>query len=194
MKYLKKFDTESDYNDYINSAIAVFPNVSLVSGTNTVHYKNITDYSKMYLTFEAVTAGTVTVREIYENFEKQLSYSIDDGASWNSITTSTTAFTIATLAVGEKVIVKGVNASFYQNVFGGTAYRKVYGNIMSILYGDNFKGQTTLDPVGSNLRGIFANSRVVDAENLILPATTLTDYCYSNMFDRCQSLEKAPTV
>ena len=59
---------------------------------------------------------------------------------------------------------------------------------MSLLYGDNFQNQTSF-PSGStnNFMYLFAESyfvrtNIVSAENLILPATTLTQQCYSGMF------------
>lgn len=57
----------------------------------------------------------------------------------------------------------------------------VYGNIMSLIYGDNFIGNNTLtEPC--TFSKLFMNGVVRNAENLILPATVLTEGCYSGMF------------
>jgi hypothetical protein len=65
---------------------------------------------------------------------------------------------------------------------------------MSLLYGDNFSGQTTLTDNYLFL-GLFYNSTgLTSAENLIMPATTLTEGCYQGMFGGCTSLTTAPAL
>ena len=46
----------------------------------------------------------------------------------------------------------------------------------------------------SYARNLFFNSKVVDASQLILPASTLADECYRNMFCKCIFLTTAPTL
>ena len=41
---------------------------------------------------------------------------------------------------------------------------------------------------------LFKGSKIVDASNLILPATTLSNYCYQQMFMNCASLTTAPEL
>ena len=82
---------------------------------------------------------------------------------------------------------------------------------MSLLYGDNFEGQTSFPEYsGSIFYGgidrfrflfegedweIFHNeSYLISAENLILPATALTDECYQYMFYNCYLLTTAPAL
>jgi len=54
---------------------------------------------------------------------------------------------------------------------------------MSLLYGDNFANQLVLESDGAFCR-LFCDyfeelqCLIINAKNLILPATTLTDYCY----------------
>ena len=64
---------------------------------------------------------------------------------------------------------------------------------MSLLYGDDFADKTELT-ANNTFRGIFGGLMVVNAENLVLPATTLANYCYSSMFYGCASLMTAPTL
>ena len=71
----------------------------------------------------------------------------------------------------------------------------VYGNIMSLEYGDDFIGQTVW--VGSNVHpsyGLFYNTDIRSAKNLILPATTLSEGAYKSMFGDCSSLTVAPEL
>ena len=79
--------------------------------------------------------------------------------------------------------------------FSSTGNFNVSGNIMSLYYGDEFIGQKDLTGKISAFYVLFFGcNKLVNAENLILPATTLTDYCYESMFDGCTSLTKAPEL
>ena len=64
---------------------------------------------------------------------------------------------------------------------------------MSLLYGDNYIGQTTLVK-SHTLCGLFMQNMVVDCKNMILPATSLTQRCYNSMFYGCTSLIAAPEL
>ncbi len=81
------------------------------------------------------------------------------------------------------------------------------GNIMSLLYGNNFDGtQTTYTRINEtsdvnafHTRGafssIFAQSvNLIDASKLILPMTVVQGFDYSTMFSGCTSLTSAPTL
>lgn len=66
------------------------------------------------------------------------------------------------------------------------------GNIMSLLFGDDAKGKTSM--LGYNLSGLFQRSNVITVEKGFLPATTLSDGCYNGMFYGCTSLTTAPEL
>ena len=139
---------------------------------------------------------------------KTISASTDNGATWTEYTSTSGGIgtLIATLNEGEKVLLKGTNAAYgeygsYFNQFTTNSRAsnikrcKVYGNIMSLLYGDNFTGQTALteDSTFFYLFGGMDYS-LTDAENLILPATSLTDYCYCEMFGDSYLLTAVPEL
>lgn len=130
-----------------------------------------------------------------------------DGKVWQTLgTTSTTTLSIdipakskvwfraktnAWAALGEKWVeghtISGVNPC------------EIGGNIMSLLYGDDFTGAEREFPdtsthVFSSLFYGGYGSEVVDASKLILPAITLNDYCYSSMFRGCTNLIQAPVL
>ena len=70
----------------------------------------------------------------------------------------------------------------------------VYGNIMSLVNSTNFANLTTITN-SEYFYNLFKDiSGLLNAENLILPATTLADYCYGNMFFGCTSLTTAPSI
>ena len=77
-------------------------------------------------------------------------------------------------------------------IFSSTGTFNAYGNTMSIVHGDNFRNSITIS--GNQFAYLFNNTKVVNAENLVLPATTLASFCYSYMFSGCTSLVTAPTL
>ena len=79
--------------------------------------------------------------------------------------------------------------------FSSSGKFNVYGNIMSIYYGDDFIGQTDLTGKNYAFYKLFYQcSKLINAENIILQAKILYDYCYSFMFSGCLSLTKAPEL
>lgn len=157
-------------------------------------------YDTQYLTIESTSDNnTIYWRSNVSNQGKTISASTDNGETWTTYTSSNSGSgtTIATLNTGDKVLVKGTNATYFQyaalGYFDSDGQFIVYGNIMSLVYGDNFSGQTTLTS-GETFRNLFFNGKVASAENLILPATTLTQSCYDNMFQGCSNLTTAPSV
>ena len=70
----------------------------------------------------------------------------------------------------------------------------VAGNVMSLLSKTNFAKNKTL-PLDACLYSLFCeNNNLVDAGNLILPATTLTANCYEAMFSCCIKLKTLPKL
>jgi len=138
-------------------------------------------YEKQYLTFEALEDATFSI-------PASTYYSLNGGITWTSLAASTAT---PTLHSGEKILWKKT-ASSINTTFTATGTFKVYGNIMSLIYGDNFVGKVTFT-ANSVFNNLFkGNTYVVDASNLILPATTLRTSCYANMFSGCSSLVHAP--
>ena len=74
----------------------------------------------------------------------------------------------------------------------GSAKFNLSGNILSLIYGDNFEGQTTV-PSGYQFHMFFKDSGVVNASGLTLPSVVKA-YCYMEMFENCTSLTSAPEL
>ena len=75
-------------------------------------------------------------------------------------------------------IVSGINMS-------------LYGNIMSLVDEENFATITTME--GASFAGLFAgNTCGFEASGLLLPATTLSQDCYSSMFAGCSQMSDTP--
>ena len=142
------------------------------------------DYSKDYLTFEALEDTT------FKFTRNALEYSVDDGSTWVTLPVSINTPTVVS---GDKIMFKKVNptisSSYGIGTFSSTGKFNVSGNIMSLLYGDDFDGQTSLSGKNNVFSMLFRNCKnVISVSNLILPATTLADYCYYGMFYGCSSL------
>ena len=190
-KYLRKFDTHSQYEMYINSQDKLLPNVSLCEDQKDLHYnKKPHDYSQDYLTFVIKTSGTF---DIYPAEASNVYYSLNNGETWVDFSQGGTI----TVSAGDKLMWKGIlnndEGKYWdkEEVEPGVHF-DVQGNIMSLVYGDNFKGQTDL--TGKALGSVFSELQVENAKNLILPATTLEESCYYDMFSNCTSLITAPVL
>ena len=120
-----------------------------------------------------------------------LTYSTDGGSTWE------TDGGVTTLKVtpGDEILFKSDNVTFNNKNFTGiTCEFDVQGNIMSLIYGDNFSGQTVI-PSGASFNMLFKScGNLKSAENLILPATALTTSCYQYMFSGCTGLTIAPEL
>ena len=187
MKYLKLFSSHSDY-DAAKSSLDK-PNVSHCVQENEVHYNPIIhDYSQDYLTFVALEDGT------FKLSENSVSYSLDEGKTWIELAANTNTPTITT---GNKIMWKGTLSPSDDNgigIFGSSGRFDAQGNIMSLLHGDNFKEQVSLDGKNGAFVSLFRYCGIVNARNLILPATTLASRCYVGMFNGCTSLTTAPEL
>ena len=205
----------NDYNDLTNkpdlSQYATKEELStkqdtLISGSNikTINGQDILGsgdivisvgdkpYEEQYLTFE-------TLEDVNEfSFTRNdLQYSLDDGVTWQTLTAGSS---VILQKAGDKILWKqtGLTPDISKDgigIFSSTKKFNVYGNIMSLHFGDDFIGQKDL--TGKDLAFydlFFSCKNLISAENLILPATTLSNGCYSQMFQLCESLTAAPEL
>ena len=162
-------------------------------------YQEAFDLSMEPLTFNILSAGTINWTVSKKFFGRTIDYKLNNN-KWTSITSNTgsSAPTI-TVNPGDKLQFKGNNeqyatSSYYNSFSGSTALFEVEGNIMSLIYGDEFKNKLTISSTSALARLFKGCTKLVSAENLILPATTLASNCYQQMFDGCTSLTKAPEL
>lgn len=211
---IRLFQTETEYNNEVSGF--EYPTISLVKDVDEVKYMAIpADYSQHYfsqhyLTFEALESGTFTLTvpsSINSTYMSSISYSLDNGETWIDTAIDNTDQTITTPTVnaGGKVLWKGVGIQTGKSAtahcrFSSTNDFNIRGNIMSLLYGDDFQDKLSF-PTDSTYTfyrlfyysGTYDNN-LIGAENLILPATTLTSYCYYGMFAGSKSLTTAPKL
>ena len=74
---------------------------------------------------------------------------------------------------------------------------EIFGNVMSLLKGkDNLESADALE-ANNAFYGLFAGADKLvnnDDRQILLPATTLKEGCYDNMFNGCKGIEKAPDL
>lgn len=165
---------------------------------------------------EQITTETPFFVENIDNFNERLTivkansyaptltieYSTDK-ITWSTLGTTSTNELTLTLNPGDRVYLRCNTTSWWgsgagRNVICGIS--KIGGNILSLLYGSSFVGQTMF-PTNNGYefnRGIFYRSssynKLVDASKLLLPATTLNEYCYYGLFAGCTLLTSAPAL
>ena len=155
------------------------------------------------LTLEAVSGDiTVTVQTPLVS-GKTIEYSIDNGVTWTSATATgdgnPMGFIDVITITGKKVMFRGNNDSYFHVYMRSNADCYIYGNVMSLIYGDNYIGKTTLDKVNNKnaFRYLFSHNPYFknhESKELVLPATQLAPGCYQEMFLECTGLTKAPAL
>ena len=177
---------------------------SLPTGVNGIPEGwTVKDYTD-YMTLTALGNGMITITipaAINSSYATSLSYS-KDKSTWNETIIDDTAQTISIpVTSGENVYLKGIAKQLCKDYksfinINSTAGINASGNIMSLLYGDDYKDKVAF-PSGSTYTFAYlfnGNTHLISAENLILHATTLAKSCYSNMFQGCKSLTTAPEL
>ena len=177
----------------------------------------VEDYSKQYFTTIARENGIISFniwKSMGTDMINSISYSTDNGRTWNTTNNTNNKSEHLTITVnvneGDKVLWKGdaTQLGYYDSddytdivgsFFSSTCEFDAQGNVMSLLYDDNFKGEDTLeykyqfaclffDYNGEN------ECKVVNARNLSLLTTTLASNCYCQMFKNCANLITAPVL
>ena len=159
-------------------------------------------YIDTYLTVESLEDNndiTFTRTNGLYSLQRTIYVSTDNGTNWTSKSSGySTPTVLATLNTGDKLLIKGTNNSYGapagDNVISSTKKINVYGNIMSLVYGDDFIGETEIMAYYAFAKMFSGNPYLISAENLVLPSTTLAKDCYSYMFSDCTNLVKAPEL
>ena len=197
-RYIKFFQTHAEYEAFIQTEDFVLPNVTFCNNMpDEVHYN---PYVINYTTIVSLENNNEIKWKCHGNdSSKTISVSTNDGLTWESVTSTTSGVTITTLNRGDRLLIKGTNSNYASSgddysYFATSDKFTLEGNIMSMFYGDNFSDKTELSSDYA-LACLFLNcNNLLNAENLLLPATTLTFACYSSMFKGCTSLTTAPEL
>lgn len=215
MKYLTKFQTQDEYNDFIVSSAFCTPNVSKIGEGTSVedcdvffNPKSESKYLQMYALGDGEITFTIPDGNPVANIPS-ISYSKDNGEHWTTVNNVDGSEVVATVEVSmfDKVLFKstcdsGTNwnsanteAASYPAQFASTCKVNLGGNLASLMYGDDFEGKVTAKrSITHMFLRLFTNLQAVDASKLCLPYTTLTTGMYQKMFCDCTTLVKAPST
>ena len=167
------------------------------------------------LTLEAGPSGAVIkIYSFNDSVAREVEVSVDGGVTWETFTSSADGTEICNLAAGGTVMLRGegVVCGVYDEgedeyvngcsiiIESGTA--SAYGNPMSLLDKTSFPYMTavpaaafaflfsTYDGLPDNAGKLYTHA----SHSVVLPATTLADYCYFYMFQGCTGLTAAPAL
>lgn len=158
------------------------------------------DTVKNYMRFVAVEDSQININTFdgYEGGMPDIKHS-NDGVTWTQYDLNPIP-----LSAGDTLYIKGNNEEGFNigstqygierivSFNGSTGKFECHGNIMSLLYGDDFEGKYTI-PSQFCFSDLF-----VGCEALLtapeLPATTLANNCYQGMFNGCTNLTTAPEL
>lgn len=207
MKYLKKFSKHSDYLNQLQEIQR--PTVSVCKQENDVHYD--TNYnSKQYFTSEALGNGTFTVTIGKNRSTDELhniSYSLDNGETWTTVdNVNSQAVTITTPSInaGDKVLWKGESLRLaggkgvnMTTRFSSTCSSyNVSGNIMSLVYGDDFNTKENLSKKVPNacFCDFFMGQTALNSAKYLYLPPKVGQWGYRNMFQSCSQLKDIPEL
>lgn len=159
---------------------------------STLLYPQSQPQVKDYLRFVARENASFT----FSTDSISIQYSLNSGRTWTSLASDTSTPTIAS---GETIywrasgLTPGSSASI--GSFSSSGQFDIEGNIMSMLFGSDFEDKTDLTGYNNAFRNLFrANTNIINASGMTLPATTLAEGCYGYMFYNCSSLTTAPEL
>ena len=146
--------------------------------------------TKDYLTIVALEDGLTAKLSV-----NACEYCVDGDGVWKTLPANTDT---GPINAGQTLSFRGnltpVSSSGI-GTFTVSKYHNLKGNCMSLLFGDDAKECFSLEGKIYAFWRLFYNcKKVVNASELLLSATTLSDWCYFNMFMRCISLITIPKL
>lgn len=174
----------------------VISNITASTRDNSVVVKTVQD-GMGELCFNIVSGGVITWNSSSNAFSRTIEYRINNGA-WTSITSSLGGTRIL-VNQGDQVRFRGNNTRYATGqysycYFGGTASVYLTGYLTSLINPTDYQDMdeiTTSYAFYSLFRGY---SRLTNAQNLMMPKTSLSDYCCAYMFAECDGLTQVPTL
>jgi hypothetical protein len=158
--------------------------------------KRLHDYGDLGtpFTLEAIEDGTITV----QNENGPVQYRINWG-EWIDVPQGENP--TIDVVTGDVVHFRGDNSCYYNSSTNApfvscNARCYAYGNIMSLISSEGFPMCTELTEEYAFACFFYQNDKIYSHPNkqLLLPATTLTDYCYAMMLYGCYSITTAPEL
>lgn len=214
---IHKFNSVEEFNAVYKGDGYSEPWVSHTDGSGVNYNKSEEDKEleklSIPLTFEIQGSGIIRWVAGNIRYSKTIEYS-KNGGEWISITSAqgTNTPNISVVS-GDMVQFRGDNAYYggylndngFTNSFQGTTCQfKIKGNIMSLIDSANFatlKSFPEEEITDTQITKIYQLaelfeycSGLTDASELLLPATTLKQYCYYSLFLGCSGLISPPKL
>lgn len=147
---------------------------------------------------EVDLSNCVIVKAEEDNFQLKFSheglrYSYN-GKTWNRL--SANQYT-KTLSKNSIIYLRGnLTPNSYSGIgtFSSTKKFSVSGNCMALIFNTTASEAKSLEGYKHAFYNLFKNSRIVSVSENFLPATTLSESCYYNMFFGCTSLKFTPRL
>lgn len=139
---------------------------------------------------EAINSASVS---IYNPKGLTIEYKVEN----NEWTTSNGTSINIRANTGERVWFRGRNESYRGVIFRNTSGAfYLYGNLMSLIYGDDYEDKKELTGEETFFKLFYQNSGIYNhpTKDIELPATTITTSCYRSMFYKCPNLTRAPKL
>lgn len=137
-----------------------------------------------YLTFTILTGGTIQWKNNGGAY-RYIEYNVNN-TGWTEIESDQSSPPTFNVEAGDVVKFRGTNNSYgvkissslYYSYFSGTSYFNASGNILSLVYGDNFVQHNNEITSQYIFLEMFYMSKVIDASHLVLPSSTVPSYGY----------------
>ena len=184
--YIKLVKSLEELTAFKASNDFVTPNVTAIFGDKIVDYNPIPNYLKFTAEEDNSTISLNSATS------PDIKYSLNGGewTQWD--------YSAITLNIGDTVRMKGNNSNGFStsnssyNQFQMTGKIGASGNIMSLLYDNDFEGKLTIPCIYCYSSMFSGCTSLANAPEL--PATTLAERCYNGMFSGCTSLVNAPEL
>ena len=209
-----KKSTDSTWSTY-SSPITIHENTTYqakgvmqgVESTTTSYYCEYVDdtyydeYYYQYFTIEAIDNGTLSIKPRLSGPSPY--YSINEGAwtQWPQLNNSNDWLNLS-VSAQDKIRFKmnyDGGPSRGWNWTGSTIKFNAYGNLLSLVYGDDFANHNSVNQTGafqelfgtSTSESNFSGPKIVSAYNLVFPQLFGT-YAFYAMFEHCKELTTVP--
>lgn len=147
--------------------------------------------AEQYLTFEIVSSGTIGISSAGSPASVTVQYSLNKGV-WDNLSSNESI----NVNAGDSIRWKGNNSAYSSdrdnyNHFTGTALFRTKGNIVSLIYGDDFIGKESYTLQDYALNCIFLDSSCIDAYDLYIHTKTGMR-SLRHVFANCSLLTRPP--
>lgn len=197
VKYIKKFEHHSDYEEFTKGGGYKSPNLSYCKEDLDVHYDEYEPVFGFAVSGLNGSNSTIRVCRTVSSVTENLMYSIDSGKTWNNYEFTNGSGKSITIYVRnaskrDELLFKGDNKTMINHRFFISGdYVNAFGDLRALVGKVYKERDTKID--NYCFKGLFSGcTKLLHFPDL--PDIELSDYCYQSMFAGCTSLETAPAL